>query len=67
MLESIRPRLRPADDGSDPAARGIPAGRVGLPDEVAHVVAFLASELASFCSGGEYVVDGGQSAQLVVE
>jgi 3alpha(or 20beta)-hydroxysteroid dehydrogenase len=67
MLDSVRPRLRPTDDGSDPAARGIPLGRVGLPDEVAHVVAFLASELSSFCSGGEYAVDGAQSVQLVVE
>jgi NAD(P)-dependent dehydrogenase (short-subunit alcohol dehydrogenase family) len=43
-----------------------PLGRVARPEEVAEVIAFLASDRASFVSGGEYKVDGGMLAALGV-
>jgi NAD(P)-dependent dehydrogenase (short-subunit alcohol dehydrogenase family) len=43
-----------------------PLGRVGRPEEVAEVVAFLAGDRASFCTGAEFKVDGGLMASLGV-
>ena len=40
----------------------IPARRLGLASEVASIVAFLASDEASYVSGSAYTVDGGRAA-----
>lgn len=39
-----------------------PMGRLGRPEEVANVIAFLASDESSFMTGSEVVVDGGYTA-----
>jgi NAD(P)-dependent dehydrogenase (short-subunit alcohol dehydrogenase family) len=44
-----------------------PLGRVGQPEEVAEMAAFLASGRSSFCTGGDYLVDGGLLAGLAVK
>ncbi len=41
-----------------------PFGRIGQPTEVADAVAFLVSDKASFITGSELVVDGGQCLQI---
>jgi 3-oxoacyl-[acyl-carrier protein] reductase len=45
--------------------RQIPAGRVGTPQEFAAVVAFLASERASYVNGTSIAVDGGVVRSLL--
>jgi 3-oxoacyl-[acyl-carrier protein] reductase len=42
----------------------VPLKRVGLPQEIAAAYAFLASDDASFITGTELVVDGGQTAVM---
>lgn len=37
-------------------------GRPAKPEEIAGMVLYLASDLASFATGGVYLVDGGQSS-----
>jgi len=44
-------------------ARGIPMGRIGEPEDVAHAAVFLASDESKFITGIELKIDGGMSAQ----
>ena len=37
----------------------LPAGRMAQPDEMAGLAVFLASEAATYCTGGTYTADGG--------
>ncbi len=43
-------------------AATLPLGRLGKPEEVASVFAFLASDDAAFITGETIVIDGGQLA-----
>jgi 3-oxoacyl-[acyl-carrier protein] reductase len=45
------------------AGRRTPLGRPGRPEEIGHVVAFLASDEASYLTGQMIVVDGGNTIQ----
>lgn len=44
-----------------------PAGRVGVPDDVAALVEFLISPEAGFITGANFVVDGGMTRKMIYE
>ena len=64
MIHSLESMLSPNDPGSigERYQSNIPIGRYGTADEVANVVLFLCSDLASNITGAQYVVDGGRTA-----
>ncbi len=43
--------------------RQIPIGRLGVPDDIAQGILYLASDESSFMTGSEFVLDGGITAQ----
>ena len=40
--------------------KGIPVGRLGKPEEIAKLVCYLASDDASFITGSNIAINGGQ-------
>ncbi len=64
MIHSLHSMVNPDDPGSvgERYQAGIPIGRYGTPEEIANVVMFLCSDLASNVTGAHYVVDGGRTA-----
>ena len=55
MTDSIRP------DVLEKIVSGIPVGRLGLPDEIASMVAWLASEDSGYATGADFSVNGGMN------
>ena len=47
--------------------RHLPMGRLGQPEEIANLVAFLASDEASFITGSAYTIDGGLTSAYVID
>ena len=64
MIQGLAEQINPSDP--DTVHKGyhsnIPLGRYGQADEVANVVLFLCSDLASNITGAQYMVDGGRTA-----
>ena len=60
IIEGHNPAKVPV--ANDKIVERIPARRLGQASEVASIVAFLASDEASYVSGSSYTVDGGRTA-----
>ncbi len=45
----------------------LPMGRLGQPEEIANLVAFLASDEASYITGAAYPIDGGLTSAYVID
>jgi 3alpha(or 20beta)-hydroxysteroid dehydrogenase len=58
MMDAASPAFTAA------ALAEIPAGRMGAPDDVAPLVAFLLSDASAYISGAEIAVDGGMTAHV---
>ncbi len=65
MMRSIESQASPEDpeEMKKTVTAGMPLGRYGEPEEVAALVAFLASDEAAFITGGIYPIDGGRQAR----
>lgn len=64
MIHALESTLNPDDPGSVSSRyqSSIPIGRYGTAEEVANLVIFLSSDLATNITGAQYVVDGGRTA-----
>lgn len=51
-----------AKESEEICANRIPLKRIGQPEDIANMVAFLISEEANFITGGAFPVDGGVSS-----
>jgi 3-oxoacyl-[acyl-carrier protein] reductase len=65
-LDEVRARAEgvPVEQVRLKAAQSIPAGRYGQPQDLAVLVAFLASEAAGYITGQSVLVDGGLVSAL---
>lgn len=56
----------PIEDTIASFGKAHPMGRVGTIDETSELIAFLAGNRSGFCTGGDYLIDGGLTAHIGV-
>ena len=61
MIDALQKQLAPDDPAAlrETIEATIPMKRYGTSEEVAHLLAFLASDAASYCNGSIHMIDGG--------
>ena len=64
MIHAIEAQIDPSDPGGvgERYQDSLPTGRYTTPEEIANMVLFLCSDLASNTTGGQFVVDSGRTA-----
>lgn len=62
MIDTGMTRVHGGDAAMEWGGQRVALKRVGVPEDVVGMYVFLASDESSFCTGGEYVVDGGATA-----
>lgn len=65
MVDRLRPDFEAATQVPFADLVAMKQGRLGTPEDIAEVAAFLASDRASWVTGSHYVLDGGLTASLV--
>jgi NAD(P)-dependent dehydrogenase (short-subunit alcohol dehydrogenase family) len=64
MIHSIEAQINPSDPAAVEASyhRALPLGRYGTAQEIADIVLFLCSDMASNINGAQFVADGGRTS-----
>src|SRR5512139_507355 len=62
MIDTGMTRIHGGDAAMEWGGQRVALKRVGVPEDVVGMYVFLASDESSFCTGSEYVVDGGATA-----
>jgi NAD(P)-dependent dehydrogenase (short-subunit alcohol dehydrogenase family) len=58
-------QMQPDPQAAEAKVRAsLPMGKIGTPRDIAHLVAFLASDDAGYITGASLVIDGGLSAKF---